>query len=227
MELPRPRRVPRKIPLWAWYMDAWIRGGKQAPRPRSAPKRMPAWFHIWRLWRLARAKGKGSTAWKRYKAATTPSRAALERTAVTKWAQWGVAHEPEVHYSETTVRDDYLQGKAGTLPLTTDCSGFVTYCYWAAGLPDPSGLGYRWLGYTGTLLANAAAHGHITSDVSKALPGDPIVIGPGTGWHVVICVEAGVDPTVDSHGQESGPSHQQLSVDPRQPRRVCQLLGRS
>ena len=54
--------APRKIPLWAWHMDAWIKSGKKGPRPRHAPKRLPAWFRIWRLWRLAKAKKKGSWA---------------------------------------------------------------------------------------------------------------------------------------------------------------------
>lgn len=37
------------------------------------------------------------------------------------------------------------------LPVKTDCSGFATLCYKAAGLPDPNGLGYSGQGYTGTL----------------------------------------------------------------------------
>jgi len=60
--------------------------------------------------------------------------------------------------------------------------------------------------------------------VSKALPGDPIVIGPGTGWHVVTCLVSGDDPLVESHGDEGGPHIQHLSVDQREPKRVCQLL---
>jgi hypothetical protein len=58
------------------------------------------------------------------------------------------------------------------------------------------------LGYTGTLLANAAKHGKILTNLALARPGDPIVIGPGTGWHTTICVEAGADPIVVSHGSE-------------------------
>ena len=39
----------------------------------------------------------------------------------------------------------------GALPLTTGCSGFVTICFYEAGAPDPNGLDYSGLGYTGTL----------------------------------------------------------------------------
>ena len=227
--LARPKSAPRKIPLWAWHMDAWLRGGRKGPRPTRAPKRLPAWFHLWRLFRLARVKGKGSWAWKTYlkqvRAQPDPQQhITAARAALVKWAQWGIAHQPEIHYTEDARRDDYLHGHSGTLPLWTDCSGFVTYCYWAAGLPDPSGLAYRYLGYTGTLLENAANHGRILTDLSQARPGDPIVIGPGTGWHAVITVKAGADPIVASHGSEPGPLSEHQSYDTRTPKRVCQIL---
>lgn len=38
--------------------------------------------------------------------------------------------------------------------IITDCSGFVTMCYHAAGLPDPNGRNYDGQGYTGTLWAH-------------------------------------------------------------------------
>jgi cell wall-associated NlpC family hydrolase len=190
---------------------------------------MPAWFHWWRIWSIARAQGKGSWAWRTYlrhlnAQQTTQARITAARQAITNWGRWGANHEPEIHYTQGTARDDFLHEPKGRLPLWTDCSGFVTYCYWAAGLPDPSGLAYRFLGFTGTLLANAQNHGRVLFDVSQARPGDPIIIGPGTGWHAVLCLEAGPDPLVVSHGSETGPRIQRLSVDPRQPKRVCQTL---
>lgn len=227
--LPRPRRAPRKIPLWAWHMKAWIEGGRRGQRPHGAPARMPAWFHLWRLWFVAIHMRRGSAAWKRYKRelAARPDPAAGElvaRTALTKWAKWGVTHNASIHYTQDTRRDDYLHGAKGHLPIWTDCSGFLTYCYWASGLPDPSGLDYRYLGYTGTILANAYRHGTVTTDLSKARPGDPIVIGYGTGVHVTICVESAPDPIVVSHGSEPGPLSEHQSYDSRQPKRVCQIL---
>jgi len=229
MTLPRPKLAPKRIPLWAWHMNAWLASGKRGPRPRRAPKRMPAWFHTWRLWRLAAHQRKGSKAWKAYKKALAaqpdPQRGVLAaRVALSNWAKWGVAHNGSIHYTEDTRRDDYLHGAKGHLPLWTDCSGWVTYCYWAAGLPDPSGLDYRYLGYTGTLLSNAYKHGRVTTDLAQARPGDPIVIGPGNGWHTTICVQSGADPIVVSHGSEPGPLSEHQSYDRRAPKRVCQTL---
>ncbi len=229
MTLPRPARAPRRIPLWAWHLNAWLDAGKQGPRPRRAPKRVPAWFWQWRLYRLALATRKGSAAWKRYKKAVAAQpnpvlTVSSQRAALVKWAKWGVTNNAAIHYTEDTRRDDYLHGAKAHLPIWTDCSGWVTYCYWAAGLPDPSGLDFAYLGYTGTLLANAAKQGSITTNLAAARPGDPIVIGPGTGWHVTICVASGADPIVVSHGSEPGPLSEHQSYDRRVPKRVCQIL---
>ena len=222
----RPSAAPRKVPLWAWRLNHWYTHGRQDARPADAPARVPAWFWVWRLWRLARAKGAGSRAWRRYLATQNhqPSGLTPARQAVVNWARWGVNHQPDIHYTETEARDDYLHAKPGSLPMSTDCSGFGTFCYWAARLPDPNGLNYRYLGFTGTVLDNTARHGHILDDVAQALPGDPIVIGPGSGSHEVVCVEAGADPLVASHGSENGPLLERLSADTREPKRVCRIL---
>lgn len=146
------------------------------------------------------------------------------RAAVVGNARWGGAHEPQIHYTETAGRDDWLNRTPRALPMSTDCSGFVTACYKWAGAPDPNGLGYHQLGYTGTLLSHSSKHGKIILNPSKARPGDLIVIGPGTGDHVVVVIEQGADPLVVSHGKEAGPVVQRLSVDNRAPRRVCVTL---
>lgn len=229
MALPRPRLAPRRIPLWAFHLNAWLSSGKKGPRPARAPKRVPAWFWVWRLYTLARHQRAGSRAWKRYLAAVQKQpdpKPALDRarSALVKWAEWGVANTASIHYSESTVRDDFLHTQRGHLPMTTDCSGFVTFCYWAANLPDPSGLDYQYVGFTGTLLENAYKHGRVLTDLSQARPGDPIVIGPGTGWHAVICVESAADPVVVSHGSEPGPLSEHQSYDRRAPKRVCQTI---
>lgn len=149
------------------------------------------------------------------------------RAAIVGNARWGAANEPRIHYTETDGRDDWLNRSARSLPMSTDCSGFVTACYKWAGAPDPNGLGYHRLGYTGTLLSHAKAHGQILTDVSKARAGDPIVIGwgkDGEGAHVVTVIQSGADPLVVSHGKEAGPVIQRLSVDARTPKRVCVTL---
>jgi hypothetical protein len=229
MALPRPPRAPRRIPLWAWHLNAWIDNGRRGPRPRRAPKRVPAWFWLWRLYRLARVKRAGSRAWKRYlkalKSQPDPdARSVALRAAIVNWARYGVAHSAEIHYSEGDIRDDFLHEPRGKLPMTTDCSGWVTQCHWAAGAPDPSGLGFRYVGFTGTLLEFAERHGQVFTDLSRARPGDPIVIGPGSGWHATICIEPGPDPIVGSHGSEAGPLSEHQSYDRRVPKRVCQTL---
>src|ERR671937_861159 len=80
---------------------------------------------------------------------------------------WGVRNEARIHYAP--VRPIPLRR---TLPLTTDCSGFVTLCYYLAGAPDPNGLGYSGEGWTGTLLRHLPHIGH-----AAARPGDVVVWG--------------------------------------------------
>jgi len=53
------------------------------------------------------------------------------RQKIVAAARWGIENEPRIHYGE--VRPMPL---GRTLPLTTDCSGFVTICYFLAGAPD-------------------------------------------------------------------------------------------
>src|SRR5262249_30285058 len=115
MTVKRPKTAPRKIPLWAWRMDAWIRSGKKGPRPRRAPKHLPPWLRVWRLYRLAKATRRGSAAWKAYQKAVAAqpdpdATSATHRAALVKWAKWGVGHNGEIHYTEDGRRDDYLRG---------------------------------------------------------------------------------------------------------------------
>ena len=102
--------------------------------------------------------------------------------------------------------------KAGTLPVTADCSAFVTLCYFWAGAPDPNGLNYDHEGYTGTLLA----HG-IKIPLEQVLPGDVVVYGPGTGWHTALVIESGADPLTVSMGKDGDPSLVRVSQDGRLP----------
>ena len=87
---------------------------------------------------------------------------------------------------------------ARVLPLTTDCSGFVTLCYYLAGAPDPNGLGYSGQGWTGTLLRHLPA-----TDAPR--PGDIVVFGAYPGRHCAIALTGGPDPLLASHGMERGP----------------------
>lgn len=222
--LPRPLSAPHHIPLWAWHRLHWLQTGKHGHRP--GPSHTPMWFHAWRFWRLARAKGKGSRAWKRYRfiLAAEARKSAGEKVAASARLlanQYGAV----MPYTMSDHRDDWLQAGKNPPdpPIDTDCSGFATLCYWENHLPDPNGLAYKWLGWTGTMISFAQKHGKTTTDVSKARPGDLIVIGPGPGDHVVVCAEAGPDPVCIGHGRtgvDTGP----LSVDPRTPKTVCMVL---
>lgn len=130
------------------------------------------------------------------------SREDVRRAAIVKWARWGVTNEPRIHYSMSGTRNDWLEHPAGTLPLTTDCSGFVTACYRWAGAPDPSNLGYREVGYTGTLLDHGSS-----IPVWQAKPGDLVIWGLFPGHHVAVVVEADPsNPMLVSHGREGGPN---------------------
>lgn len=146
------------------------------------------------------------------------------RKRIVYWA-WHYRHlEPAVHYTMDSRRDDWLTAKPlGKVPLWTDCSGIVTLYYKLAGLPDPNGLGYKQLGYTGTLLSNAAKIGKII-ETPEARPGDLIVYGPGTGDHVAVVIKGGSDPLTISHGSEDGPNLVYVSQDGRTPQRVLRFV---
>jgi hypothetical protein len=130
-------------------------------------------------------------------------------TSFLDWAAWGVQHAGMIHYAETRPIPTRLE--PGTLPFTTDCSGFVTVCAKWAGLPDPNGNHYNGQGYTGTLLEH---NRHIP--VSEAMPGDLIVYGGFPGHHVVIIEKkVGHDFQCVSHGRESDPRRVMHSVEQR------------
>ncbi len=92
--------------------------------------------------------------------------------------------------------------------LMMDCSEFATeLCRWA-GLADPNGLGYRYAGYTGTMLAHLPHY----SDPGNANVGALCVFGPGSGEHVSVVYTPGADPVLASHGR-NGFDFWRLSVE--------------
>lgn len=130
------------------------------------------------------------------------------RAALLKEAEWGVAHEPDIHYAQTRPID--LRGwKAHKLPWTGDCSAALKAIYRAAAGIDPDGLGNE--GFTGTLLA---AGERIAQ--REALPGDVGIFANGdltTHGIMLMSKGSGADPWVFSHGQERGPAKYRLSVE--------------
>jgi hypothetical protein len=138
------------------------------------------------------------------------------RQKIAAAARWGIANEPRIHYGQ--IRPVPL---ARTLPLTTDCSGFVTVCYYLAGAPDPNGLDYSGEGYTGTLLDHLEP---IEPDAARR--GDLVVWGAYPGRHCAIVLVPGADPLLASHGAERGPIAIRYSAECRyQPAAVTWLDG--
>lgn len=119
------------------------------------------------------------------------------RHAIVEQARWGVANAGQIHYSE--IRPiPYQAYKAHHLPITTDCSGFASCCYFAAGFPhDPNGNDWNGQGFTGTLLANSH---HINA--SELQIGDLIDF---SNAHVVVVVNVGASIDIVSHGSEADP----------------------
>ena len=137
------------------------------------------------------------------------------RQKIVAAARWGIANEPRIHYGEA--RPFPL---ARRLPLTTDCSGFVTLCYFLAGAPDPNGLGYSGAGWTGTLLRHLP-------ETDRPDAGDVVVWGAYPGHHCAVVLEPDHgDPLLCSHGQERGPLAIRFSDECRlQPHEVAWLRG--
>jgi hypothetical protein len=130
------------------------------------------------------------------------------RKAIIAHAQWGVAENAGFTYAE--VRPiPYTRYQDRTLPIDTDCSGYVSCCYYCAGAPDPNGLKYDGAGFTGTLLTNLP---HINK--ADAKPADLIVFGAYPGIHVVMLKDSGStsDPLVFSNGSQGDPKVFPLSV---------------
>jgi cell wall-associated NlpC family hydrolase len=129
-------------------------------------------------------------------------------------ARWGIRNEPRIHYGE--VRPFPLSRH---LPLTTDCSGFATLCYFLARAPDPNGLAYDGRGWTGTLMEAME-----NVDRRAVLAGDIVVWGEYPGHHCAIVLGPGEDPLLASHGRERGPVEIRFSTESRyQPAEVTWL----
>jgi hypothetical protein len=136
------------------------------------------------------------------------------RERIVAAARWGIANEPRIHYGQA--RPFPLSRR---LPLTTDCSGFVTLCFFLAGAPHPNGLGYDGEGWTGTLLRHLPA-------VGRLRPGDIVVWGVYPGHHCALVLEPAADPLLCSHGRERGPLAIRYSDECRlQPPEVTWLCG--
>lgn len=136
------------------------------------------------------------------------------RVAVVAWARWLMKNKAgNIHYAE--IRPiPLVKPIQHAFPIRTDCSGFVTLCYYLAGVKnDPNGEGWNGQGYTGTLLTHGKK---IRPD--QVLPGDIVVYGQYPGVHTAIVLADGIDPLTISHGEEGDPSLVHVSQDHRTPK---------
>jgi len=120
---------------------------------------------------------------------------------------WAIAHRSEIFYAQ--VRPIPVTLSKFHLPLTTDCSGFVTLMAKWSGNPDPNGNNFNGQGWTGTMLSHLP---HIP--LSKTWRGDLAVFGAYPGLHVVTLLQGGChdsDPAVASHGGQCDPYRYPLS----------------
>lgn len=128
-------------------------------------------------------KATGGTARERLKAVALASAAACasgkRRNFYSQPGSWNV--------------DDCITGE--NYGERSDCSQWVTAVYKSAGLKDPNGTGYTG-GYTGTLVANGKQISR-----SQLQPGDLVIYGSGTAYHVELFVGPG-DRTI-GHGDAS------------------------
>lgn len=122
-----------------------------------------------------------------------------KRMGIIAAAWYAYYHRNSIGYTQSAERGRDF-GPPPNVPGNTDCSAFATWCYKSAKCRDPNGLGYSWIGYTGTLVK----HGHRLSSKGQLIYGDLVFYGgsrsvPG---HVAVYVGQG---KVISHGSSPGP----------------------
>ena len=143
------------------------------------------------------------------------------RSAIVAAGKWGFAHRQHFVYTQAANRMAF-EKQGIKFPITTDCSGFITLCYFVAGAADPNGANYSGWGYTGTLLQ----HGKQIA-LKDVQPGDVIVYGPGTGWHTALVIDVSgpnaTNPLTVSHGQQGDPSYVHVNQDGRTPQRYLRF----
>ncbi|MGH9917508.1 MAG: hypothetical protein ACRD6W_01345 [Nitrososphaerales archaeon] len=48
--IPRPKKIPKRIPRWAWQLLIAQEAGKHDTRKTPTP--LPKWYAAWKAWRL-------------------------------------------------------------------------------------------------------------------------------------------------------------------------------
>ena len=130
-----------------------------------------------------------------------------KREELVTLAERDIHHPDQITYGE--VRPIPVERyKMQRWPVVTDCSGWYTCLCYAAGLPDPNGLGFDGDGFTGTMLS------HMTHTTRAAcFPGDAVVFGANPGVHCAVFLQRGTapDPLMGSNGAPNDPQELPLS----------------
>lgn len=133
-------------------------------------------------------------------AAKARTKANTTRKRIVAAAHVGFRNREQIAYSQGADRMEGVRRgiRPPQFPSVEDCSSFATWCYFAAGAPDPNDVDFNGSGFTGTQIR----HGR---ERRKPRPGDLVFYGHSHGDinHVTVYVGNG---KVISHGQESGPS---------------------
>lgn len=146
-----------------------------------------------------------------------PPTSHAQRLELASLMDYLVQHRGNIHYAQRRPMATHALKTVSALKravasregVTMDCSESVTLLCRLAGLDDPNGLHYNGLGYTGTLLDHLPHY----KPAQNADVGALVVFGPGTGQHVCMVRHAGPNPTLFSHGQESGPFYVPFNVE--------------
>jgi putative peptidoglycan binding protein/NlpC/P60 family protein len=141
------------------------------------------------------------------RAAKAAAEANTTRKKIVAAARLCFDHRDEIHYTQSSKRMDGVRRKLKPpqFPVQEDCSSFVTWCYFAAGAPDPNGNGYDLNGFTG----DEVQHG---TEVATPRLGDLVFYGRGRNGinHVNLYVGGG---KIIGHGGEAGPRVFDLDYD--------------
>jgi hypothetical protein len=132
------------------------------------------------------------------------------RLEIVEAAHYWWSIRDKIVYSQTRPMDLV---KPPGYPNPTDCSSFVTQCYYAAGAKDPNGRGFDGAGYTGTLLAHGKkitkSQLSIADLVFYGFTRSPSGAFPyGSPTHVALYAGSG---KVYSMGSSIGPSYYDLA----------------
>jgi putative peptidoglycan binding protein len=112
-----------------------------------------------------------------------------------------VRHRSVIHYTQGGLRMVGVNRRMypPNYPHYGDCSSMVTWWYFVSGAPDPNGLGYNGLGFTGTQSPRG-----VRVHYSSAPPMAVVFYGRGnTIGHEALVVKTGSQ--IVSHGSEIGP----------------------